>query len=94
MLTQFGKLEITVLVYFTIGLPIAIYVCKKHGFGRQAGWVSLVALAIVRIVGAAINLAAEQSSPPNISLYVTGVVFNSLGLIPMLFALQGLIARL
>jgi hypothetical protein len=93
MLAQFGKLEIAVLVFFTLGLPVAIYVCIKHGFGRQAGWVSLVLLAIVRIIGAGINIAAEQTSPQNINLVVTGTVLNSLGLIPMLFALQGLIAR-
>jgi len=93
MLTPFGKLEIAVLVYFALGIPVAAWVCKKQGFGREAGWLFLLILPVVRILGAALRLAYEQTNPPNTGLFTAATIVNSLGLIPLLFALMGLIQR-
>jgi len=93
MLSSFGKLEIVVLIFFTLGLPVAAWVCKKQGFGRQAGWFFLLILSVVRILGSALRLAYEQTNPPNNGLFIAATIVNNLGLIPLLFALMGLIQR-
>jgi hypothetical protein len=93
MLSPFGKASIAILTYFVIGLPVAIYVCIRQGFGRQLGWFYLVTLPIVRIVGAATRLAAEEGKSKNSGLYTAAAICSSIGLIPLLLAFMGMLKR-
>ncbi|KAF2673924.1 hypothetical protein BT63DRAFT_437506 [Microthyrium microscopicum] len=92
MLTSYGKLSIAILIYFILGLPVAIWVCKKQGFGRHAGWFYLLSFALVRINGSSLRLAADNN--PSTGLYVAALVFSALGLIPLLLCLNGIVKRI
>jgi hypothetical protein len=91
MLDQHGDLDVAVLLFYSILIFPAIYVCIKHGFGRHAGWLYLVSLPLVRILGAACYVAALQS--PSTGLFTAAAICNGIGLVPLLLALMGLMKR-
>jgi len=91
MLTKQQDLAIAVLVYFLLALPVAVLVCKRQGFGRQAGWFYLLTLTIVRIVGSCLEIAAVSQNSKN--LYIAAGVFNSIGFVPLLLTLNSLASR-
>jgi len=91
MLDSHGGLSIAVLIYYSVGILGALYVCKKQGFGRAAGWLYLVTLPLVRIVGAACEIAAEQS--PSVGLYTAAAICNSIGLVPLILTLTAFVSR-
>jgi hypothetical protein len=91
MLTKQQDLAIAVLVYFVLALPVAILVCKRQGFGRHAGWLYLLSLTIVRIIGSSLEIAAVQKN--SLNLYITAGVFASIGLVPLILTLNGIVKR-
>jgi hypothetical protein len=91
MLTHYGKLAIAVIVYYVLALPVAVWICIRHGFGRHAGWFYLASLAVIRIVGAALRIAADEHRSRN--LYIATAVLSSIGLAPLLLSLMGMIKR-
>jgi hypothetical protein len=91
MLDSHGGLAVAVLVYYGILLFPAIYVCARQGFGRHLGWFYLVTLPIVRIVGAACTIAAEQK--PSTGLITAAAICNGIGLVPLLLTIMGLLKR-
>jgi hypothetical protein len=94
MLDQRGNLAIAILALYVIGLPVAAYVCFRHGFGRQLGWFYLLLLPVVRLAGAAMEIAAENVNPPSLGLYTGAAVLYSIGLVPLLLCLMGLLKRM
>jgi hypothetical protein len=91
MLDQYGKLQIAVLVYFVLALPVAIYVCTRQGFGRHAGWLYLLTFALVRIIGAILRIVFDFK--PSEGLYIAALVFASIGLIPLLLCFMAAVKR-
>jgi hypothetical protein len=91
MITKTEGLAIAVIIYYTIALPFAVRVAMKHGFGRHAGWLYLVIMPVVRIVGAALTIAAVQK--PSTGLLTAAGVFSAIGLGPLLLALVGIVKR-
>jgi len=91
MLDGHGGLAVAVLIFYAILLWPAIWVCIHEGFGRHLRWFYLVTLAIVRIVGASCEIAAEQK--PSVGLYTAAAICNGVGLVPLLFALLGILKR-
>jgi hypothetical protein len=92
MLSKYGKLNIAILVYFIPVLPLAIWVCVKQGFGRHGGWLYLLSMSIVRIVGAALRIAADNS-PNNVGLATGAIILSSIGLVPLLLTLMAMVKR-
>jgi hypothetical protein len=91
MITSTEGLAIAVIIYYAIALPLSIKICMKHGFGRHAGWLYLLIMPVVRIVGAALTIAATQN--PSTGLYTAAGVFSAIGLGPLLLALVGIVKR-
>lgn len=91
MIDSRGGLSIAVLIFYVIGLAPAVYVCIRHGFGRHGGWLYLLTLPLVRIVGASCEIAAEQK--PSVGLYTAAAICNSIGLVPLLLTLMALLKR-
>jgi hypothetical protein len=91
MLDKYGKLAIVVLVYFVLALPVAIFVCMRQGFGRHAGWFYLLSLTLVRIVGAILRIVADTK--PSTGVIIAAFVFQSIGLIPLILCLVGMVKR-
>jgi len=91
-LSQYGELAIAILILYAIILPLAVYVCIRHGFGRQLGWFYLIIVPIARITGAACQIASDQH-PSSIDLIIATSILNSLGFIPLVLVLLGILER-
>jgi hypothetical protein len=91
MLDQHGGLDVAVLIFYSILIFPAVFVCTRQGFGRHAGWLYLVSLPLVRILGAACYIAALQN--PSTALFTVAAICNGIGLVPLLLALMGLMKR-
>lgn len=81
------------LAIWCIYLIVGIYLCTRHGFTRSSGWVFLVLLALVRIIGASMRLAT-LNDPTNVDLYVGWAVCSGLGLAMLVGLSIGIMSRL
>ena len=84
-------LNIIELVFYGPALLCAVWIIKKHGMGRQSGWIYIAILAVLRIVGASTGIAAN--SHPSQGLIETSDIAYSVGLSPLFFAWLGIIKR-
>lgn len=78
---------------YSLYLGGAIYLCFKHGFGRSAGWRSLIMLSLARLIGASMRLATI-SMPTDKSLYIGWLILLGIGLGPLILTLHGLLGRI
>lgn len=79
------------LVLYIPSLIVAAVVCKRHGFGRNSGWIFTLILCLVRIIGACCQLATLSSSSKGLIEAV--LILESVGLSPLLLATLGLLSR-
>ncbi|KAI3337050.1 hypothetical protein HD806DRAFT_475494 [Xylariaceae sp. AK1471] len=91
-LTEHNNISIAQIIIYVPALAIAIFLCIRHGFGRNAGWLFLIIFSIARILGAALQLATI-SDPKNLSLYFGALTLQSIGLSPLSIMLIALINR-
>ncbi|MCJ1287234.1 hypothetical protein MMC26_006582 [Xylographa opegraphella] len=84
-------LSIANIVFYIPCLFIAGWVSFLHGFGRQSGWIFMVILALVRIVGSICQIVSESS--PSESIDEAWIILSSVGLSPLILAMLGLLAR-
>lgn len=91
ILNDHGKVSIAELVFYTPALVVSLWVSHRHGFGRQAGWIFLAILAIIRIVGGSMQLASL--SMHEIWPVATAAALNGVGLSPLLLAMLGILKR-
>ena len=85
--------DIIEIIFYVPALVLSVWCCKKHGGGRQLGWFYLIVLALLRIIGASTGIASVHN-PTNSNLTATWVACDSIGLGPLLLALQGFLKRL
>ncbi|KLO19997.1 hypothetical protein SCHPADRAFT_816698 [Schizopora paradoxa] len=83
-LDQRGDIAIAEIVFYVPILVCALLLTLRHGFGRQAGWIFLFTFSIVRIVGGAIHIAAEEVTPPKTGLFIAAFAIESAGVAPLL----------
>jgi hypothetical protein len=81
------------IVCYVPAFAIAIFLAVKHGFGRSAGWFFLITLSLIRIIGAAMQIAIA-SNPDSISLYTGSAILTNTGFSPLMLATLGLLSRL
>ena len=84
-------IAIAQLIYYVPALPVAIFVAVKHGFSRQGGWVFLILLSLLRIIGGATGIAEAIS--PSTGLFIATIITSSIGLSPLLLTMLGMLAR-
>ncbi|KAK1808500.1 hypothetical protein LTR12_017143 [Friedmanniomyces endolithicus] len=94
MLGPKGDLAAAELAFFAPALLIGIYIVFRHGFTRQMGWVYIVILAILRIVGAAATLDMETTNTASTALLETAAITSAVGTAPLLLALMGFLERI
>lgn len=87
-----GDVSIVELVIYSPLLVAAAFLCQRHGFKHSSGWVFILILCIIRIIGSACNLVTY--SAPSTSLYQTVFILDSIGISPLLFATLGLLTRM
>lgn len=87
-----GYVAIVELIVFIPALVASLLVCARHGFSRSSGWIYTCLLSIVRIGGAICQLIAVNN--PSKDVITAAVIFDSIGLSPLLLSSLGLIYRL
>ena len=92
MIDDRGGLAVATLIYFVFALPAAIFICLKHGFGRNGGFVFLMIFSITRIAGSIAQLVAVND--PSISSVTAAAVLTSSGFSTLLMAQIGLLQRI
>lgn len=92
MVTSSEILEIVEIIYFAPAVFVALFVCVRHGFSREAGWLSLAILSVVRAVGAALGIAATKN--PSTGLITAALVLSSIGSAVLVAALTGIANRI
>lgn len=92
MITHRGGLAIAELVVYIPSLLLSLLVAKRHGFGRQLGWIYLAIFALIRATGSGIQIASQTNG--NNSLATAAAILTSIGLSPLLLAMCGLLKRM
>ncbi|CAL1702531.1 unnamed protein product [Somion occarium] len=83
-----GDISIVEIIFYIPILATSLIITLRHGFSRRAGWIFLLILAIIRIVGSAIHLASENNQS-NTTLRITYSVLEAAGLSPLIVATLG-----
>lgn len=91
-LTERNNISIAQVAVYSPALLIGIFLSARHGFGRSAGWLYLVLFSLIRILGAAMDLATIHD-PTNISLQIGSSTLETIGLSPLILINLGLIGR-
>lgn len=92
MLGDRGALAVVTLIFFVLAFVAALFVCLKHGFGRNGGWVFLMIFSIIRVAGSIAELVAVND--PSISSITAAAVLASSGFSTLLMAQIGFLQRL
>lgn len=91
-LTELNQVSIAEIVIYSFALVIGVVLSLRHGFGRNAGWLYLILFSIIRILGAAFNLATIND-PSNINLYIGEAILQNIGISPLVLVLLALVGR-
>lgn len=92
MPTASEVLEIVEIIYFAPALPVSLYVCFRHGFSRETGWIFLSLLCAIRVAGAATAIAANRNSTTG--LVTAAFVLASIGSTFLVAALSAIVNRI
>ncbi|KAG1809979.1 uncharacterized protein HD556DRAFT_1317071 [Suillus plorans] len=88
--TQGILAAVTIAMYIPF-LFVSLRLVMKYGMSRGDGWVLLLVFSIIRVLGGALLVAAEDITPANIGLYIGGYALESSGLSPLLLCTLGLL---
>lgn len=88
-----GDLAIAELAFFAPALLLSVFVVARHGFARQLGWLYLVILSLLRIIGSSCTIYIDQKHSTNSSLLETAYITSAIGTAPLLLVLLGFLTR-
>jgi hypothetical protein len=91
-LSNRNDLSIVELIVYTPACLFSIFLCIRHGFGINKGWLFLLIFSLVRIAGASVELATI-GFPSSIPLLTSAALLSSVGLSPLLLTTLGLLSR-
>lgn len=81
------------VIFFVPALLASIFVAFKQGMGRNALWIYLVLLSILRIVGGGTGVAS-QYYPDSQGVVETSVICSTVGLSPLLMGWLSVLGRI
>ena len=84
-------ISILQLFFYIPACFIAFWLAFRHGFHRNAGWVYLVLLSLIRIVGSCARL--ETISDDSNGAETTAAICFSIGISPLILLCLGLLSR-
>jgi hypothetical protein len=90
-LDSHGVLAAVTIAMYVPFLLLSIKIVSKYGIARGDGWVFLLIFCIIRVLGGALLVAAEEITPVNTSLYIGGFALEASGLSPLLLCTLGLL---
>ncbi|KAK5129409.1 hypothetical protein LTR08_003296 [Meristemomyces frigidus] len=94
MLDVHGDLSAVEIAFFSPALCIAVFVVFRHGFKKNLGWIYLVTLSILRIVGGACTLYMEDTGKVSDGLLETAAITSAIGTAPLLLVTMGALERI
>lgn len=86
-------IDIVELIFFAPALPVAVLICLKHGFRRDAGWFLLLILSLIRIIGSCCGIASYHESN-NTTLIEVSLIMASIGSATLVAAFTGITNRI
>ncbi|KAL8695223.1 MAG: hypothetical protein Q9218_000261 [Villophora microphyllina] len=86
-----SRLAIAEIVFYFPALLFTILLIVRHGLKKELGWFFVGTLAVIRIVGASMELAANAQN--NNTLFIVAAILNGIGLNALLLAMAGLLRR-
>jgi len=89
-----GEISAFVIAIYVPILIVSFLVAYRHGFSRRAGWVLLVVLSIIRIIGGSMHIAAEETRPISTGLFIGYTILESVGVSPLLVATVGFLGTI
>lgn len=87
-LDQRGDIAVAEIVVYIPILILSVILVIRNGFTRQAGWIYLVILSLIRIVGSCAAIASEYNTSSE-NLEITALSLESAGVSPLLLATLG-----
>lgn len=96
MLTSKGDLAAAEIAFFAPALCISSFVMFRHGLrlARNLGWLYLVTLSLLRLIGASCTLYMETQKKYTTGLYEAAFITSAIGTAPLLLALMGFLERI
>lgn len=93
--TNQEALAIAELAYWTPALLLTLFISYKHGFGRQAGWILIALLALVRLTGSSCQVAYDSQPLQDRSteLITAAAICNLIGTSFVVSVFIGLLGR-
>ncbi|KAG1757965.1 hypothetical protein EDB19DRAFT_1660046 [Suillus lakei] len=88
--TQGILAAVTIAMYVPF-LFVSSKVVSRYGISRSDGWIMLLVFCIIRVLGGAFLVAAEEITPANTGLYIGGFALQASGLSPLLICTLGLL---
>jgi hypothetical protein len=79
------------LIFYIPFLFLSVFVCSRHGFSRSSGWLYIIILCIVRIIGGILQFVSHNDH--STGLLEATLVLDSVGITPLLLATLGLLSR-
>lgn len=92
MLSSSEILDIVEVIYFGPALLASVFVCVKHGFSREGGWLLLIILSLIRMIGASTGIAATED-PTDTGLVICSLIMASTGSTLIVATLTGIVNR-
>ncbi|KAH9836535.1 uncharacterized protein C8Q71DRAFT_857768 [Rhodofomes roseus] len=83
-----GDIAVGQIVAYLPVLAVAGFLVARHGISRKSGWIFLVIVSLVRIVGGATEVASQQN-PSDVTLATVSSTLTSAGVSPLLLATIG-----
>ncbi|KAK4574201.1 hypothetical protein LTR86_001962 [Recurvomyces mirabilis] len=93
MLAPKGSLAAAEVAFFSPVLCIGIFLLFRHGFTRKLGWVYVVLLSILRLIGGSVTIYMDVNNNYSASLIETAAITSAVGTAPLLLALMGFLER-
>ncbi|KAK4903322.1 hypothetical protein LTR27_000253 [Elasticomyces elasticus] len=94
MLDAKGDLAAVEVAFFGPAFLIGLFVVFRHGFSKQVGYIYIIVLSILRIVGASATLDMEVTNKYSDSLLTTAAICSAVGTAPLLLAMMGFLERI
>jgi len=88
-LDQRGYISAAEIVAYIPILIVGVILVLRHGFARKAGWLFLVILAVMRIVGGVTHVLSETTDKSSTGLKIAYGICESAGTSPLLLATMG-----
>ncbi|KAL8739189.1 MAG: hypothetical protein Q9181_000080 [Wetmoreana brouardii] len=90
-LSPSSRLAIAGIVFYFPALLFTILIIVRHGIKKELGWFFLASLAVIRIIGDSLELAANAQR--NNNLFIAAAILNGVGLSALLLAMAALLGR-